>query len=77
MVVSGKNEETADLLESLYGSIVRAGVHRAPSIRVAEAAKVIENTQRDLNIAMMNELAVLFDKMGIRTRDVLDAAATK
>ena len=76
-VVSGEDEEAADLLESLYGSIVRAGVHRAPSIRVAEAAKVIENTQRDLNIAMMNELAVLFDKMGIRTRDVLDAAATK
>jgi UDP-N-acetyl-D-galactosamine dehydrogenase len=57
--------------------VVDAGVHRAPSIKVAEAAKVIENTQRDLNIALMNELALIFDRMGIRTRDVLDAAGTK
>ena len=60
-----------------YESVVDAGVHRAPSIKVAEAAKVIENTQRDLNIALMNELALIFDRMGIRTRDVLDAAGTK
>jgi UDP-N-acetyl-D-galactosamine dehydrogenase len=57
--------------------VVTAGVHRAPSIKVAEAAKVIENTQRDLNIALMNELALIFDRMGIRTKDVLDAAGTK
>jgi UDP-N-acetyl-D-galactosamine dehydrogenase len=56
---------------------VEAGIHRAPSIRVAEAAKVIENTQRDLNIALMNELALIFDRLGLRTRDVLDAAGTK
>ncbi|HEY4223559.1 MAG TPA: UDP binding domain-containing protein, partial [Myxococcota bacterium] len=62
---------------STYGAIIEPGVHRAPSIKVAEAAKVIENTQRDLNIALMNELAVIFDKLGIRTKDVLDAAGTK
>ncbi len=76
-VVSGETEETLDALAELYGSVVLAGVHRAPSIRVAEAAKVIENTQRDLNIALMNELAVIFDRLGIPTRDVLEAAATK
>ena len=76
-VVSGENETTADALAELYGAVVTAGVHRAPSIRVAEAAKVIGNTQRDLNIALMNELAVIFDRLGIPTRDVLEAASTK
>ena len=76
-VVSGEDAETLDRVANAYGRIVDAGVHRAPSIKVAEAAKVIENTQRDLNIALMNELAVIFDRMGIRTADVLAAAATK
>ncbi len=76
-VVSGQNEETLDRVARVYSSVVTAGVHRAPSIKVAEAAKVIENTQRDLNIALMNELALIFDRMGIRTQDVLDAAGTK
>lgn len=76
-VVSGEDEKTLDTLASIYGQIVKAGIHRAPSIKVAEAAKVIENTQRDLNIALMNELALIFDKIGIRTADVLKAAGTK
>lgn len=76
-VVAGSDGATLDLVADVYGSVVRAGVHRAPSIRVAEAAKVIENTQRDLNIALMNELALIFDRLGIRTRDVLAAARTK
>jgi UDP-N-acetyl-D-glucosamine/UDP-N-acetyl-D-galactosamine dehydrogenase len=76
-VVSGQNAETADRVAAVYGSVVTAGVHRASSIKVAEAAKVIENTQRDLNIALMNELALIFDRMGIRTMDVLEAAGTK
>src|SRR5689334_22113544 len=76
-VVSGQTAETLDRVANVYGLVVEAGVHRAPSIKVAEAAKVIENTQRDLNIALMNELALIFDRMGIRTRDVLAAAATK
>lgn len=76
-VVSGEDEEALDKVAFVYGSVVEAGVHRAPSIKVAEAAKVIENTQRDLNIALMNELAIIFDKMGISTNDVLKAAATK
>ena len=76
-VVSADNDETLDLLADLYGEVVTAGIHRAPSIRVAEAAKVIENTQRDLNIALVNELAVLFDRLDINTRDVLDAAGSK
>ena len=76
-VVSGQNQETLERVARVYGSAVTAGVHRAPSIKVAEAAKVIENTQRDLNIALMNELALIFDRMGIRTQDVLDAAGTK
>ena len=76
-VVSGQNEETLDRVARVYASVVIAGVHRAPSIKVAEAAKVIENTQRDLNIALMNELAFIFDRMGIRTHDVLEAAGTK
>ncbi|MHB8877388.1 MAG: nucleotide sugar dehydrogenase [Myxococcaceae bacterium] len=76
-VVSGEDAESADRVAAAYGSIIDAGVHRAPSIKVAEAAKVIENTQRDLNIALMNELALIFDRLGIRTRDVLAAAGTK
>jgi UDP-N-acetyl-D-glucosamine/UDP-N-acetyl-D-galactosamine dehydrogenase len=76
-VVSGQTPETLDRVARVYGSVVTAGVHRAPSIKVAEAAKVIENTQRDLNIALMNELALIFDRMGIRTHDVLEAAGTK
>jgi UDP-N-acetyl-D-galactosamine dehydrogenase len=76
-VVSGQDAATLDRVAAAYGAVVTAGVHRAPSIKVAEAAKVIENTQRDLNIALMNELALIFDRLGIRTRDVLDAAATK
>jgi UDP-N-acetyl-D-galactosamine dehydrogenase len=76
-VVSAEDQATLERLVRVYGSIIEAGLHRAPSIKVAEAAKVIENTQRDLNIALMNELALIFDMMGIRTKDVLDAAATK
>lgn len=76
-VVSGQDAATLDRVASAYGAIVQAGVHRAPSIKVAEAAKVIENTQRDLNIALMNELAIIFDRLGIETRDVLEAAGTK
>jgi len=76
-VVSGQDAETLELVAAVYGLVVEAGVHRAPSIRAAEAAKVIENTQRDLNIALMNELSVIFTKMGVETRDVLAAAGTK
>ena len=76
-VVSGQDAATLDRVADLYSSVVAAGVHRAPSIKVAEAAKVIENTQRDLNIALMNELSIIFERMGVRTKDVLDAAATK
>jgi UDP-N-acetyl-D-glucosamine/UDP-N-acetyl-D-galactosamine dehydrogenase len=76
-VVSGEDQESLDRVAGVYGAIIEAGVHRAPSIKAAEAAKVIENTQRDLNIALMNELAIIFDKMGIPTRDVLAAAGTK
>lgn len=76
-IVSGENEATLERVATTYEAIITAGVHRAPSIRVAEAAKVIENTQRDLNIAFVNELAIIFDRMGIRTKDVLDAAGTK
>jgi UDP-N-acetyl-D-galactosamine dehydrogenase len=76
-VVSGEDEATLDRVAAAYGAIVDAGVHRTTSIKVAEAAKVIENTQRDLNIALMNELAIIFDRLGIRTADVLAAAATK
>jgi len=74
---SGSTPETADIVDALYLSIIKAGTHRAPSIRAAEAAKVIENAQRDINIAFINELAMIFARMGIRTRDVLDAARTK
>ena len=76
-VVSGEDETTLARVADAYGAIVDAGVHRAPSIKVAEAAKVIENTQRDINIALMNELAIIFDRIGIRTADVLAAARTK
>jgi UDP-N-acetyl-D-galactosamine dehydrogenase len=76
-VVSGEDAATLDRVAAAYGVIIDAGVHRAESIKVAEAAKVIENTQRDLNIALMNELAVIFDRIGIRTADVLAAAGTK
>ncbi|MDA8383926.1 MAG: nucleotide sugar dehydrogenase [Betaproteobacteria bacterium] len=76
-VVSGDDAETLDRVAGLYESIIAAGVHRASSIRVAEAAKVIENTQRDLNIALMNELALLFHRLGIDTLEVLEAAGTK
>jgi len=76
-VVSGQDDATLEKVAGLYERIIEAGIHRAPSIKVAEAAKVIENTQRDLNIALMNELAIIFDKMGIDTLDVLKAAATK
>ncbi len=76
-VVSGEDEETLNRVAAVYEAIIEAGIHRAPAIRVAEAAKVIENTQRDVNIALMNELALIFDRMGIRTTDVLAAAGTK
>jgi UDP-N-acetyl-D-glucosamine/UDP-N-acetyl-D-galactosamine dehydrogenase len=76
-VVSGDDAETLEKVAELYGSVVQAGVYRAPSIRVAEAAKVIENTQRDLNIAFVNELAIIFEKLGIDTMEVLKAAGTK
>lgn len=76
-VVSGQNAEILDIVANVYASVVTAGVHRAATIKVAEAAKVIENTQRDLNIALMNELALIFDRMDIDTRDVLAAAGTK
>ncbi len=76
-IVSGSDEEALDNISKLYGSIITAGLHQAPSIKVAEAAKVIENTQRDLNISLMNELSIIFDKMGIDTREVIEAAGTK
>ncbi len=76
-VVSGQDYETLEAVAGVYESVVTAGVHRAASIKVAEAAKVIENTQRDLNIALMNELALIFDRMGIDTNEVLEAAGTK
>ena len=76
-VVAASDPASLARLERVYGAIVPAGLHLAPSIKVAEAAKVIENTQRDLNIALMNELAIIFDRLGIRTRDVLDAASSK
>lgn len=76
-VTSGSNEETANLVDQLYQKIILAGTHKAPSIKVAEASKVIENAQRDLNISFINELALIFDRLGIDTQDVLDAAGTK
>ncbi len=76
-VIAGEDDATTERIAKVYGAVVKAGLHRASSIRVAEAAKVIENTQRDLNIALMNELALIFDRMGLRTKDVLEAAGTK
>ena len=76
-VTSGSTEEVAQVVNALYQSIILAGTHLAPSIKVAEASKAIENAQRDINISFVNELALIFDRMGIDTNDVLDAAATK
>ncbi|MBW8366835.1 MAG: Vi polysaccharide biosynthesis UDP-N-acetylglucosamine C-6 dehydrogenase TviB [Arenimonas sp.] len=76
-VTSGSTPAIADFVDDLYASIITAGTHKAPSMKVAEAAKVIENTQRDLNIALVNDLAILFNKLGIDTLDVLEAAGTK
>jgi len=76
-VVSGDDEETLEKVAALYGSVVKAGVYRASSVKVAEAAKVIENTQRDLNIAFVNELSIIFEKLGLDTLEVLKAAGTK
>lgn len=76
-VVSGMDDQTLETIAGVYGEVITAGIHRASSIKVAEAAKVIENTQRDLNIALINELALIFNKLGIPTRDVLAAAGTK
>jgi UDP-N-acetyl-D-galactosamine dehydrogenase len=76
-VTSGSTPATADFVDALYRSVITAGTHRASSLKVAEAAKVIENTQRDLNIALVNDLAILFNKLGIDTLEVLEAAGTK
>jgi UDP-N-acetyl-D-glucosamine/UDP-N-acetyl-D-galactosamine dehydrogenase len=76
-VTSGSTPEAADLVDAVYGKVITAGTHRASSIRVAEAAKVIENIQRDVNIALINELAMLFKQLGLETREVLEAAGTK
>jgi UDP-N-acetyl-D-galactosamine dehydrogenase len=76
-VVAGQDAPTLDIIAAVYGSVITAGLHKAPSIKVAEAAKVIENAQRDLNIAFMNELSAIFHELGIDTKDVLAAAATK
>jgi UDP-N-acetyl-D-galactosamine dehydrogenase len=76
-VVSGCDNESLDVIASVYGEIIKAGIHKAPSIKVAEAAKIIENTQRDVNIGLMNELSIIFNRMGINTFDVLEAAGTK
>ena len=76
-VVSGNDSQSLDEIAKTYDLVVDAGVHRAPSIKVAEASKIVENTQRDLNIALMNELSLIFDRMGINTYDVIEAAGTK
>lgn len=76
-IVSGCDKETLDNIARIYGMIIKAGIHQAPSIKVAEAAKIIENTQRDVNIALMNELSIIFSRIGINTFDVLEAAGTK
>jgi UDP-N-acetyl-D-galactosamine dehydrogenase len=76
-VTAGSTDEAADFVDALYRSVVSAGTHRASSIRVAEAAKVIENTQRDVNIALINELAMIFNRLGIDTQEVLEAAGSK
>lgn len=76
-ITSGSTPEIADIVDDLYRSVITAGTHKAPSMKVAEAAKVIENTQRDINISFMNELALIFDRIGIDTNDVIEAAGTK
>ncbi len=76
-IVSGSDDEASEEIAKVYGQIITAGIYKATTIKVAEAAKVIENTQRDLNISLMNELAIIFDRMGISTKDVIEAAATK
>ena len=76
-IVSGQNNEILEIVAAVYSSVIDAGVHKAPSIRVAEAAKVIENIQRDINIALMNELVLIFDRQGIDTKDVLAGAGAK
>ena len=76
-VTSGSTEETARFVNALYGSVVSAGTYLAASIKTAEAAKAIENVQRDVNIALMNDLAMLFDKLGLDSTEVIDASATK
>ena len=76
-IVSGDSPETLEKISAVYEDIIDAGIYKVSSIKVAEAAKVIENTQRDLNIALMNELAVIFHKMGVDTSDVIDAANSK
>lgn len=76
-IVSGCDAEALEIISKTYGQVIEAGVYKASSIKVAEAAKVIENTQRDLNISLMNELAIIFDRMGIDTHEVIEAAATK
>jgi len=76
-IISASDTATLNLLEGIYSAVVKVNLHRASSIKVAEAAKVIENTQRDINIALMNELAIIFNKMGIDTLEVLEAAGTK
>jgi UDP-N-acetyl-D-galactosamine dehydrogenase len=76
-IVSGSDAEALEEIAQVYGEIITAGIYKAPTIKVAEAAKVIENTQRDLNISLMNELAIIFDRMGIDTKDVIEAAGTK
>ena len=76
-IVSGNDAEALEEISKVYGEIITAGLHKASSIKVAEAAKVIENTQRDINISLMNELAIIFDRMGIDTREVIEAAGTK
>lgn len=76
-IVSGNTPQVSEVVAQVYGAIIKAGIYKASSIKVAEAAKVIENTQRDINISFMNELSIIFDKMGINTREVLEAAGTK
>ncbi|KAA3634768.1 MAG: nucleotide sugar dehydrogenase, partial [Bacteroidetes bacterium] len=76
-IVSGSDQESVDVIADVYGEVIQAGIYKAGAIKVAEAAKVIENTQRDINIAFMNELSVIFDKLNIDTKEVLEAAGTK
>ena len=76
-IVSGNDAEALEEISKVYSEIIVAGLHKASSVKVAEAAKVIENTQRDINISLMNELSIIFDRMGIDTREVIEAAGTK